>query len=133
MQPTATQADLPSTHDISMYIHNTFIDFFKEFKVKMQSLATGHISTTTDLWSVDQTKAAFLGLMVHWIHVNEITNAWTLSSQVIAFRGISGPHSGHNLGRYFVGLCEHAGIITAGSSKVCVVCLILKFKSIILI
>ncbi|KIK75896.1 hypothetical protein PAXRUDRAFT_38441, partial [Paxillus rubicundulus Ve08.2h10] len=59
----------------------------------------------------DQMKAAFLGLTVHWIHVNEITNAWTLSSQVIAFRGISGLHSGHNLGQYFVGLCEHAGII----------------------
>ncbi|KIK75895.1 hypothetical protein PAXRUDRAFT_96224, partial [Paxillus rubicundulus Ve08.2h10] len=24
MQPTATQADLPSTHDVSTYIHNMF-------------------------------------------------------------------------------------------------------------
>jgi hypothetical protein len=83
-----------------------------------QATTTGRISTTTDLWSVDQTKAAFLGLTAHWIEARE--TSWTLFSQVIGFRGISGAHSGHNLARYLVGLCERAGIITAHSSKVCI-------------
>ncbi|KAG2739190.1 hypothetical protein P692DRAFT_20644572, partial [Suillus brevipes Sb2] len=52
--------------------------------------------------SVDQTKAAFLGLTAHWIEANA-SGIWTLFSQVIAFRGISGAHSGHNLARYLFG------------------------------
>jgi hypothetical protein len=39
-------------------------------------------------------------------------------STVIAFRAISGTHDGANLGRYFVGLCERAGIIDNHDSKV---------------
>ena len=41
-----------------------------------------------------------------------------LKSQVVTFQGISDAHSGDNLGRYFVGLCEQAGIIEPASSKV---------------
>jgi len=42
-----------------------------------------------------------------------------LRSDVVAFKGLSGEHSGGNLGRYFVGLCERVGIITQSRSKVC--------------
>lgn len=46
------------------------------------------------------------------------TGTWTLQSQVVAFKGMSGAHSGENLGHYFVGLCERAGIVSGQSSKV---------------
>jgi hypothetical protein len=74
-----------------------------------------------DLWSVDQTKAAFFGLTAHWIEVgdSDVTGRWILQAQAIAFRGILGVHSGDNLGRYFIGLCERAGIVVGQSSKVC--------------
>jgi hypothetical protein len=43
----------------------------------------------------------------------------------LAFRGISGSHDGANLARYFVGLCERVGIITATECKV--FCFVLVF------
>lgn len=132
MRPNATKADLPSTHDIRTFIHNEFHGFMKQLKADVQvclfllvfldcpqpfqSSSSGRISTTIDLWSVDQTKASFLGLTAHWIQVTNNTK-WRLRSQVIAFRGLSGSHTGDNIARYFVGLCERVGIITPSSSK----------------
>ncbi|KAG1810927.1 uncharacterized protein BJ212DRAFT_1302242 [Suillus subaureus] len=69
MQLNAILADIPSTHDVSAYIHNAFIEFIKGLKVQMQM------------------KAAFLGLTAHWIKANA-SGIWMLVSQVIAFRGI---------------------------------------------
>ncbi|KIM50332.1 hypothetical protein SCLCIDRAFT_72760, partial [Scleroderma citrinum Foug A] len=65
MHPAATSADLPSTHDVSKYIHNSFIKFFDNLKATIQSNTMGQISITTDLWSVDQTKATFMGITAH--------------------------------------------------------------------
>lgn len=119
MRPNARKADIPSSHDVSTFIHNSFIELFKTFRLRILDGNSGLVSTTTDLWSVDQTKASFMGITAHWIE-SDPTKAgrWTLCSEVIAFRGISGPHSGINLGRYFVGLCERAGIITSKGTKV---------------
>ena len=74
---------------------------------------------TTDLWSVDQMKAAFMGVTAHWIEMDTSTSQWKLCSEVIAFQGIFGAHSGLNLGHSFVSLCECSGIITNNSTKVC--------------
>ena len=71
-----------------------------------------------DLWSVPQTKASFMGITAHWIESDPKMKKWTLCSKVIAFRSISGAHNGHNLGRYFIGLCQRAGIIDHKDSKV---------------
>jgi len=71
---------------------------------------------TADCWSADTTKASFLGMTAHWIEVKD--GMWKLRSEVVAFKGLSGEHSGGNLGRYFVGLCERVGIITQNQSKV---------------
>jgi hypothetical protein len=71
---------------------------------------------TADGWSVDATKASFLGVTAHWIEVKD--KKWTLRAEVIGFRGISGEHSGANLGRYFLGVCERVGIVNAQRSKV---------------
>ena len=77
MRPAATKADIPSAHDVSTFIHNSFIDFFQRLKTNiqvssilfwvayskphtLQSNAAGRVSTTMDLWLVNQTKAAFL-------------------------------------------------------------------------
>lgn len=70
-----------------------------------------------DLWSVDQTKAAFFGLTAHWIRTEPKTKVWSFRSQVVAFRAISGAHTGENLGRYFLSLCDRVGITSKTSSK----------------
>ncbi|KAG2754231.1 hypothetical protein P692DRAFT_20721124 [Suillus brevipes Sb2] len=36
MRPSATKADIPSTHDITVFIHNSFLDFFKQIKSEIQ-------------------------------------------------------------------------------------------------
>ena len=79
-------------------------------------MAPGKISLTVDGWTADTTKASFLGMTAHWIEVKGGT--WTLRSEVIGFKPISGNHSGWNLGRYIVGLCERVGICTQDGSKV---------------
>ena len=72
-----------------------------------------------DLWSVDQTKAAFLGITAHWIDSGKesCSSNWTLHTEVITFRGISGMHTGENIGRYFVSLAERVGIITPSAKQ----------------
>ena len=61
-----------------------------------------------------------MGITAHWIesHTKSPTS-WSLVSEVIAFRALSGSHTGANLGRYFVSLCERAGIVVDHSTKVC--------------
>jgi hypothetical protein len=138
MRPSALKADLPSRNDIVTYTHNEFISFFSNLKTRInvvhfcdrqqttrtdlylitQAETTGRVSVTTDLWSVSQTKASFMGITAHWIESNPKTSKWTLCSEVIAFRAIFGRHDGHNLGRYFIGLCERAGLIDRKASRV---------------
>jgi len=36
MQPTVTKADLPTTHDITTYIHNAFATFLQDLKTELQ-------------------------------------------------------------------------------------------------
>ena len=43
---------------------------------------------------------------------------WSLQSRVIAFCSLSGPHTGENITRYFIKLCERVGIVSAVSMKV---------------
>ncbi|KIK94157.1 hypothetical protein PAXRUDRAFT_143495 [Paxillus rubicundulus Ve08.2h10] len=98
MHPNTSKADLPSTHNISTYVHDSFIELLNTLKTRILATTAGHISTTTNLWSVDQTKATFMGLTAHWIKKNINSGAWTMCSKVIAFKGISGAHSRQNLG-----------------------------------
>ncbi|KAG2359518.1 hypothetical protein BDR07DRAFT_1378634 [Suillus spraguei] len=92
MHPASTTAELPLTHNITTYIHNAFIKLIESVKADIQSITTGRVATSTDLWSIDQTEASFLGLTAHWIEVKK--NKWNLHSQVIAFCSVSGAHSG---------------------------------------
>ena len=51
-------------------------------------------------------------MTAHWIEVKE--QKWKMRAEVIAFKALSGAHSGENLGRYAVGLldcgpCWHNG------------------------
>lgn len=55
-------------------------------------------------------------MTAHWIEVKDET--WKLRSEVVGFQPISGEHSGNNLGRYFVGLCDRVGIMSKNESKV---------------
>jgi hypothetical protein len=79
-----------------------------------------------DGWTADTTKASFLGMTAHWIDVKG--GMWTLRSEVVGFKPISGDHSGWNLGHYIVGLCERVGICNQDGSKV-IDCLIDKMNS----
>ena len=73
-----------------------------------------------DTWSVEQTKASFLRITAHWIHISEMAGIakWSLQSRVITFHSLSGPHTGENIARYFIKLCEQVGIVSAVSMKV---------------
>lgn len=54
-------------------------------------------------------------MTAHWIEVTD--NRWKLRSEVVGFQPVSGEHSGWNLGRYFVGLCDRVGIFNKDGSK----------------
>ena len=41
MQPKTTLNDLPSTHNVSVYIHNCFVDQLKLLKKEISVAATG--------------------------------------------------------------------------------------------
>lgn len=77
------------------------------------------ISATADGWTADNTKQGYLGMTAHWIDVDNQTGKWTLWAEVVGFRLIHGMHSGGNLGWYFVGLCDHVGIMSRLHLKVC--------------
>ena len=78
--------------------------------------APGLVSTTSDSWTVDTTKEAFLGVTAHWIEIRE--GKWKVRAEVIGFQSISGDHSGENLGRYVVGVFDRVGITGKDHSKV---------------
>jgi hypothetical protein len=56
--------------------------------------------TTSDCWTADNTKGAFLGMTDHWIEVKD--KEWKLRAEVVGFQPISGEHSGVNLGKYLL-------------------------------
>jgi hypothetical protein len=56
-------------------------------------------------------------MTAHFIQVKE--KKWSLRLEVVGFQPISGDHGGWNLGRYFMGLCDHVGICNKDGSKVC--------------
>jgi len=78
--------------------------------------APGSVSVTADGWTVDTTKAAFLGVMAHWIEIE--AGKWKVRAKVIGFQLISGNHSGENLGQYIVGVFDWVGITGKDHSKV---------------
>jgi hypothetical protein len=78
--------------------------------------APGLVSKTADGWTVNTMKAAFLGVTTHWIEIKAAK--WKMQAEVIGFRSILGDHSGENLGRYFVGVCDWIGIMGKNHSKV---------------
>ena len=75
----------------------------------------GKILTMVDGWTADKTKGLFLGVTAHWIKVKSGVWLW---SEVVAFQGVSGEHTGLNLGWYFVGGCDHVGITGQDKLKV---------------
>ena len=75
------------------------------------------MSITADGWLADTMKQGYLGLTGHWIDVTD-KGKWVLWSKVVGFRVLSGTHSGDNLGRYCVGLCDRVGITGHEKSKV---------------
>ena len=64
-----------------------------------------------------------MGITAHWIERNTETGIWSLRSEVIAFKGIAGAHTGHNLGQckdYFaadVGHVRHRDSVVGSWSR----------------
>ena len=58
-----------------------------------------------------------MGVTAHWIKVTD--GEWKLQAEVVGFQLISGDHSGENMGKYFVGLCDCVGTTSEKDSKVC--------------
>ena len=105
MQPKTTLNDLPSTHNVSVYIHNCFVDQLKLLKKEISvstilmilkkkitdrflQEAPGKVSTMSDGWTADNTKGSFLGMTAHWIEVKD--EKWELHSEVVGFQPVSG-------------------------------------------
>ncbi|KAF8622594.1 hypothetical protein AX15_006893 [Amanita polypyramis BW_CC] len=114
MWPKTKTKELPSAHDVVIYIQNEFIRFMDQIKQVIQN-APGQISVTANAWTTDTTSASFFGMTGHWIKVKD--GKWELQSSVISFKAISGDHSSDNLAHYFVVICKCAGIMAKKSSK----------------
>lgn len=84
--------------------------------LKHKQNTPGNISSTADGWTTNNMKGSFLGMTAHWIDVE--ASRWTMRSEV-GLKGVSGAHSGWNLGQYCVGLCDYIGICSSNKSKVC--------------
>ena len=78
--------------------------------------APGSVLITSDTWTIDTTKAAFLGVTAHWIEIRE--GRWSVRAEVVGFQSISGDHSRENLGRYVMGVFDWVGIMCKDQSKV---------------
>lgn len=78
-------------------------------------MAPGKVSTTSDGWTAEAMKKGFLGVTAHWIEVKE--GVWTLRSELVGYKPVVGDHSGENLSRYFIGVCDRVGIWTPEQSK----------------
>ena len=111
MRPKTTQKDLPSRHDIEVYIHNKFVAWLKTLKDNIL-VSNKTTSVSLDLssyigsfwWNlvncrwVDsrQHEGSFLGMTASWIKVKG--GRWRLCSEVVGFQPVSGDHSAWNLG-----------------------------------
>lgn len=135
MRPKTKNCELPSRHDVEIHIKNQFTSLISDLKQSITvrksvilvvlinsdvstsvQAAPGKVSITIDGWTADFSKKSFLGVTAHWIDVSD--SKWTLRSAVIAFRTVSGSHTGENLARYLLSLCDRVGITSHYSSKV---------------
>ncbi|KAG6904718.1 hypothetical protein DXG01_007641 [Tephrocybe rancida] len=105
---------VPLTHNVKVHIHNKYVKWLNELKSDIME-APGKVSVTSDGWSEDKTRAVYLGTTATWIQVKE--GKWRLRSEVIGFQGVSGNHTGENLGQYLVGCLDHVGIMGPDHTK----------------
>ncbi|KAF7770801.1 hypothetical protein Agabi119p4_6775 [Agaricus bisporus var. burnettii] len=116
MRPRTTKNDLPSAYDVKNFLHSEFTRYLQDLADEIKAIP-GNVAITSDGWTADTTSCRFLGLTAHWIKVEEGSGKWMMRSFVIGLRGLSGNHSGKNLGQYVVGLCDRVGLIGKEKSK----------------
>jgi hypothetical protein len=105
MQLHTTLHDLPSSYDVTTFIHNEFVGLLKKFK---DDLTVCSIFYTGSFLSI--TKACYIGITGHWIKVKDLD--WQLHSEVLAFSAISGSHTGENYACYFLKLGKQVCLFT---------------------
>jgi hypothetical protein len=59
-----------------------------------------------------------MGVMGHWIDIDKNDGKWKLCTEVLAFRSISGQHTGQNLAQHMVAILKRAQVVTKSSLKV---------------
>lgn len=93
----------------STTLKRDIIDLFKQQKQKVTNLlqqCSGRISFAVDAWT-SANFIPFLGMTVHWIDAN-----WKARCLLISLEPLSGPHSGDNLAKVFVNVCNEFGILS---------------------
>lgn len=75
----------------------------------LQQAAEGRISYTSDLWS-NLKLTSFMAITAHYAAKDEHGNL-VIRSRLIAFRAVSGSHTGVNLGAIFFGILKEYGLL----------------------
>src|ERR1700678_4438447 len=123
MRPQSNTSDLPSSYDVKVHLHNQFVEHMKELKddiivsncveVRLHETILSNVFAVRSRQDINYWRR----MTAHWIEVKD--QKWKMRSEVIGFKGLSGAHSGENLGRYAVGLLDRVGIMSNKTSKVC--------------
>jgi hypothetical protein len=83
-----------------------------ELRTVVQS-SLGKISFTSDMWT-SPSQVAFMAVTAHYIL--RVDGHLEIRSRLIAFRKISGDHSGHNMAQYMAKILHELHVIEKVSS-----------------
>ncbi|VDC02215.1 unnamed protein product [Peniophora sp. CBMAI 1063] len=101
-------AKIPRRDKMTGLIWNSYKCEYDDLLDTLQK-SPGRLSFTTDLWS-DPNLRSFMAITVHWATRNRKTHRLELASRLLAFRHLSGEHTGERLAAVFFGVLKEAGI-----------------------
>ena len=128
-------ADIPSTHNLSTFIHNSFVNFLQNLKHRIQVSTTTYVHSPSSYNVRIKTLAISQPQQIFGLLTRQKRHSWgsLLTGSNHTQRVQAGhlplgslpfmPYQGLTLvsisAATFVNLCEHAGIITSQLTKVC--------------
>ncbi|KAF4617427.1 hypothetical protein D9613_006423 [Agrocybe pediades] len=117
-----TDRDIPHRTKLTQLIFESYHREWKKLVSDLQN-SEGRISFTSDLWS-DPNLRSFMAVTAHFLLKDEHTNLVT-KNRLVAFRHISGSHSGKHLAEQFLlilkelGIAHKIGMITLDNASNC--------------
>jgi hypothetical protein len=101
--------DLPHRTKLTQLILD---EYAKEMVTIRGALATavGRVSLTSDLWS-DTNLTSHMAVTAHYISRDPITRRLRYEAGLVAFRAISGQHSGANIAEHLFAVIKDLGIL----------------------